>query len=483
MDDRLREVAERAADPRDPIELRDLYIGRIEAELGTAAVHGQALARWRASRRRRTVDPVDLLSEPVFIRFVKELFNFYFRDDLYGRLRHDGTVILSSGAADETCYGLPTALKDCVRQALDRDWYGYSDSRGRLAVREAIAAYHNARTENAVYTADRVCVVQGGTSAINAVVDFLALNRAASLARPTAAALCGIPNYPPLVEAVSRRFPTRLVPLAAADGRTDLSGLIEAITPDVPLVLLQSVTNPTGTAVSEDDLARLLAAAGPATTIILDECHECLGPVEPHGQARTDPRVIRVLSISKPFSAPGLKVGWILASASFVEDFYEYSSTTHGGPASLFYLLVETLARFERWTCEGVDEPGTEQMAEWDPAYGLDHASVAVAYREYRAERVARERSLTGLRDDAYARLRDAGLNVVLPGYSFNLAVSADHWPDGYLYFRQLLARHGVSFLPGILTYALGGSWVRITTARPAHDVETGIRLLTSLAG
>ena len=69
---------------------------------------------------------------------------------------------------------------------------------------------------------------------------------------------------------------------------------------------------------------------------------------------RSRRNVIRVASLSKTHSVPGMKLGWIVAHPDFIRGYYEYASTTYGGPPSLFYLLIEMAARFEQWDVLGL---------------------------------------------------------------------------------------------------------------------------------
>ncbi|GEB49098.1 MULTISPECIES: pyridoxal phosphate-dependent aminotransferase [Streptomyces] len=471
VDHRVLEVYARARDPHDPLELRDLWLGRVEHELGRHALRPALAETWRAGRPRRTVTAEEVLSSRATVRFVKELFNSFFRDDLYGELRDSARYILSSGSIDEERWGLPQSLKECIRYALDRDWYGYSDSRGRVPAREAIAAYENARVAGTRYTADNVAITMGGTFAINSLADFVLHGGA----RPTAPALCATPNYPPLVEAVARRHDVRLVPVPSEHGRTGLDPLIAALTPETPLVMLQTVGNPTGAAVREDDLVRLIRAASPSTVIVLDECHEWLGDYEERSAERAAPGVVRVSSLSKTWSAPGLKAGWFLADPAFIDEYYEYASSSFGGPPSFFYTTIEVLARLERWLVSGVETPGAAEVKEFESSYAIDLPRLQDAYRGYRTERLRRAEALTVLRDAATVRLADIPGRVLPPHFSINTAVELEGWDDSYRCFRDLLRETGVSVYPGILNFCLSGSAVRITTARPWEDLAPAL--------
>ncbi|MGH3185678.1 MAG: pyridoxal phosphate-dependent aminotransferase [Streptosporangiaceae bacterium] len=477
VDERVLDVYARASDPDDPFELRDLWLARVEHELGPHACRLDLAERWRGSRVRRRVQPDDVLNSRATVRFVKELFNWFFRNDVYGDLRPQAQLILSGGAVDEEAWGLPETLKQCVRFALDRDWYGYSDSRGRVPTREAVARYENVRIEGAPYDVGNVALTLGGTFAISTLADFILLEAEAT----GVPALCGIPNYPPLVEAIARRRQTRLVPLPVRDGHASVDGLIAALTPHTPLVMLQTVANPTGVGVAEAELERLICATAPSTMILLDECHEWLGPSQRRSLLRAAPNVVRVSSLSKTWSAPGLKVGWILADCRFVEAYYEYASTSFGGPPSFFYTMVEVLARMERWVITGIDRPGPTELAEFEDSYGIDLVGLAAAYRAYRLDRLAREQELTMTRAAVVSRLAGVPTDVVRPRYSINVAVTFPGYDDSYLCFRDLLRRTGVSVYPGILNFCLSGGVVRITTARRWADLSRALARFQSL--
>lgn len=464
------DLYERAPDPSDPLQLRDLYLGRVEDTLGARSTRPELAEAWRGSRRRRRVDPDDILTSRATVRFTKEMFNFYFRDDLYGSLRSPDSLILSSGSVDEEEWGLPTAIKRCITYALTRDWYGYSDSRGREPAREAIAAYESSRLSGASYDLRHVALTMGGTFAINSVADFVLTGRTT-----TAPVLCGIPNYPPLVEAMARRAPVRLVPTPSVAGVTSIGPVIEQLRLDTPLVLLQTAANPTGSLIVEDELETLIRRASRSTIILLDECHEWLGPRQRFSDTRAAENVIRVSSLSKNWSAPGLKIGWFLASAAFIDEYYEYASSSFGGPPSFFYTAIEVIARMERWRLEGRESTGPRELAEFESGYGLTETALHEAYASYLAEREARERALIGLRDITISRLRLPDTKVAAARYSINLAIRLRDYADGYVVFRDLLDRHGVSVFPGLLTFCLAGGVVRITTARRWSDLSVAL--------
>jgi aspartate/methionine/tyrosine aminotransferase len=472
VDRRFLDIFCRAQNPEDPIELRDLWLGRVEYELGRASNRPWLSEKWCNSVVRRNVNADEVLNSRVTTRFIKELFNWFFRDDLYGTFQSGNNIILSSGSVDEDTWGLPEALKECIRYALDRNWYGYSDSRGRTPALEAIAAYESARITGASYSSCDIAITMGATFAISSIADFIFLSK-----HPTShPALCGIPNYPPLVESIARRANTCLVPLTCQNGIMSLEPIIASLTAYTPLVMIQTAANPTGAIVDENELEKLIETASSSTTIILDECHEWLGPIRKFSQKRASSNVIRVSSLSKGWSAPGLKVGWILADKAFISSYYEYASSTFGGPPSFFYTMVEVLMRMERWLIIGKADLTKVECNEFEASYGLDVSRLQRAYDSYRRDRAKREEHLKTLRHATVGRLMNqTSLSFTVPLYSINLALEFPEWEDSYLCFRHLLDQTGVAIYPGILNFCLSGSVARITTARQWNTLSKGL--------
>jgi aspartate/methionine/tyrosine aminotransferase len=452
-----------------------LYLGQVESQV-TRVIRHELAEQWTASRVYRDIDATYVLDSQATPRLIKELFNWFFRDDLYGKLRDENHLILSSGSVDEEMYGLPPVLKSCIKYALDMDWYGYSDSRGRQQAREAIAALENVKLPGVAYSGANVAITMGGTFAMSAIADFVLAE-----ARPSVAALCAIPNYPPLVAGMARRSSVRLVPLDTGPQGTKVDALIDAVRPDTPMILLQTITNPTGAQVGEDDLDRLLAAVSPRTVVVLDECHEGSDTYAARTTRRATGNVVRVNSLSKSHSVPGLKVGWITADSRFIDGFYEYASTMYGGPPSFLYTLVEAVARMERWLLEGRQAAGRHELAEFERSYRLQDAELAAAYRGYLAERRWRAAQLSMLRERTTAALGRAGYETVDAPHSINIAVRSPAHANGYLAFRELLSARGVAVFPGALTMCLEPGWFRVTAAGPPAIMSEAVRRLSAV--
>ncbi|NOQ71179.1 MAG: aminotransferase class I/II-fold pyridoxal phosphate-dependent enzyme [Crocinitomix sp.] len=468
IDDWTLDVFRRAKNPSDPIELRDLWIGRTEQMLGNKKKRPELAEKWKSANIERSITAEEVLCSNTTVKFVKEIFNFYFRDDLYGVLSSDDHIILSSGAVCEESWGLPEVLKECILFALQKNWYGYSDSRGRDSTRNAVAIFENSKLQAETYSLENIVITIGATFAISSISDFI-LKKNKDMNSP---ALCLIPNYPPLVESVAMRHDVKLVPMEAHEGRSSIKSLIRELRPDTPLVLLQTAINPSGTLVDEAEIEELIRTASPSTMIILDECHEWLGPKIRLSNLRSAANVIRVSSLSKPWSAPGVKCGWFIADESFVKDYYEHASSTYGGPPSIYYTMIEFLAKMEAWINQGVELPEMKHVLEFDSSYNLNLGLIQNAYLNYKAERNEVKQELNCQRDTTVSKFGQMPVNIIQPKYSINMALEFPQYNDSYLCFREVLHDTSVSMYPGILNFCFTGAVERITIARPWEDIS-----------
>lgn len=458
----------------------------LEALLGGAVIESaDAVEQFLSAVARQAPGPV-VTSLPyaaghnALPRLFKTLFDFYFRDDLYGHWMRtdDPPIVLSSGSYDESCFGLPDALKDCVRFALAQDWYGYSDSLGHLKAREALADLESAWSDTVVPT-EGVVVTFGGTAAISSVLDFVAdhVDR-----QEPPVAVCCIPNYPPIVGAAARRFRVQLAPLQLRDGQVELDEFIATVHRVRPrVIVLQTVINPWGKRISEADIGAVLAAAPRDATLVLDECHDVIGPLVAYTPQRADPRVVSVRSLSKRWAAPGLKVGWLRSTEPFASAFYAHASATYGGPMSLLYLLVEMFGRFEAARCRG-NFDAQRLLADTSVAALTDSDTFERGFVNYATSADAFAARVREAREMVGQRLRPAGIDVIDPDFSNNVLVRVGD-DESYVTYRRLVAEAGVSVYPSLLTLSGAPGTVRISPCVHPETLERGLRRIVEWAG
>lgn len=413
----------------------------------------------------------------------------FFTEDLYGRLNHkEDNLILSSGALHEDLAQLPLVLKAATNFAIQKNWYGYSDTAGIGDVRQALADWENAKISEHLYTRENTFVSLGGTAAITLIFETL---------RQTMPEkdeiIFVLPSYAPFMAAAEKHFRVRYIrPVEAQLTHVPLSQILKEVSNKTAAVFLVDVNNPLGTKLPEKELATLAAGcAERGVRVILDEIGKCFLDPQPEVSRVTHPgTLVRVNSISKALGAPGLKVGHVVAEKEFITALARQASGQYGAPNSVFYLLYEMLARFEQFRCENLAQLGERELSLFRTDYGLNLCSLQMYYTEYcgtvdgaaikiRSARKRVVRELQGLEGDIFER-------VVVPQGSLNVCVKLKPefcYGDSYETALRILREAQISVFPGSC-FGLGhdaesgemgpsGQWLRITISAEPNFFRT----------
>jgi aspartate/methionine/tyrosine aminotransferase len=111
----------------------------------------------------------------------------------------------------------------------------------------------------------------------------------------------------------------------------DIDELEAAVTEKTKFIYVVNPNNPTGAIFSEDEMARIVKiAARYGTWIIADEVYrgaELSGSLTPSFWGKYD-RLLVVASLSKGFTSPGLRLGWIAGPKDKVNELWGYHDYT-----------------------------------------------------------------------------------------------------------------------------------------------------------
>ncbi|MGV3482746.1 MAG: pyridoxal phosphate-dependent aminotransferase [Sphingobium sp.] len=104
----------------------------------------------------------------------------------------------------------------------------------------------------------------------------------------------------------------------------DPDAIAAAITPNTRIISVTCPHNPTGVAMSADDLNRLVAlAAAHGCYLLVDETYRDLCYGEPLPLAATLGRhVISVSSLSKAYGIPGIRIGWLITRDPHLQELF-----------------------------------------------------------------------------------------------------------------------------------------------------------------
>lgn len=203
----------------------------------------------------------------------------------------------------------PLTLRELIGMGFDLESFldvplGYSQSNGTIELRERIAALYPGAT------ADHV-EVTNGTSEANYLI-------ALSQLRPGDVVAMQLPNYMQM-PGVARSLGAEVRSFRLRTDRgcePDWDEFEHAVTPATRLLYLSNPNNPTGSVLSDDAMARIVARCEQTGTWLLaDEVY--LGAEIDRPRTKSfwgmSGRVIVTSGLSKAYGIPGVRIGWLVA--------------------------------------------------------------------------------------------------------------------------------------------------------------------------
>jgi aspartate/methionine/tyrosine aminotransferase len=332
--------------------------------------------------------------------------------------------------------GAPKAATQALVAAMEADALGYTVARGIPALRQGIADLYK-RWYGVDLNPERVIVTSGSSGAF--LLAFTALFEAGdrvALGEP------GYPSYRQILKALS------LEPVGVASSAenrfqpvpADLEGV------DVQGLIVASPGNPSGTMLSREALADLIAYADQkGIAFVSDEIYHGLHYGErAHSALEISDNVYVINSFSKYFAMTGWRVGWMVVPEDHIRT-------------------VERLAQ-NMFICA----PHAAQIA---ALAALDCTPELEANREVYAEN--RRLMLEGL--------PRAGFDKIAPpdGAFYIYADVSDLTSDSLAFARDILHKAGVAVTPGLdFDPVRGATTLRFSYARSTKDIIEGLRRL-----
>ncbi len=215
----------------------------------------------------------------------------------------------------------PSFIRDAASASLAAGETFYSHNLGLLELRATLAGYLTG-LHGRTFTADSVAVVSSGVNAL--------MLAAQAIISPGDKVVCVTPLWPNLVEIPKILSATvQCVPLRfdVSGWQLDLQALLDALTPDVKLVMINSPNNPTGWTLSRDDQIAVLAHCRKlGIWILCDDAYERLvfdadtkNAPSFLSLATDKDRVVSANTFSKSWLMTGWRLGWLVAPTEFID--------------------------------------------------------------------------------------------------------------------------------------------------------------------
>ena len=354
-----------------------------------------------------------------------------------------GSVNLGQGMPDSS--GPPSVIAAAV-EAMERGANQYPPGNGIPALRAAIARHQQRHYGIALDPETEVVVTTGCTEAIaGALLGLVDPGDEVVVLEPY------FDSYVAMLQIVGAV--RRPVTLRAPDFRVDLDELRAAVSPRTRFMLVNTPHNPTGTVLTDEELATIAELAVENDVIVIsDEVYEHLTyDGWTHTPLSTRPgmaeRTVTLSSAGKSYSFTGWKVGWVT------------------GPAD----LVGAVLGAKQWLTYSTGAPLQPAVA-----HALDHEPDF-------PRRLARD--LQGRRDLLCGALERAGLPLRLSAgtYFVMTDISGLGWPDGLAFCRALPERAGIVAIPTQGFYdtpGVGRQLVRWSFCKDQTTIEEAVRRL-----
>jgi aspartate/methionine/tyrosine aminotransferase len=216
---------------------------------------------------------------------------------------------------------------------------GYPQSNGSEEVRTQVAGlYPGARAENVL--------MASGCAEANFLVTW-------GLVEPGDEVVFMQPNYMQVI-GVAQAFGATVKPLWLREElrwSPDLDDLRRLVTPRTRLIAICNPSNPTGAVLSESAMNQICEAAAEVGAYVLaDEVYrgaELAGDITPTFWGRYE-RVLCTAGLSKAFSLPGLRTGWVVAQPEMAERLWSCKDYTTIGISMLSDRLAAYALTAER---------------------------------------------------------------------------------------------------------------------------------------
>jgi aspartate/methionine/tyrosine aminotransferase len=314
-------------------------------------------------------------------------------------------------AAGEPDFATAAPIIEAGRAALARGATYYSQAAGIPELREALSRYY-ADDYGLDIAPERIMVTPGASGALLLI--------SALLMNPGDGMLMTDPGYPcnrhflRLVEGCGQ-----LVPVGAASNYQLNAALVAANWQANTIgAMVASPANPTGTALSREELAALsLEVRSRNGYLVVDEIYHGLGYDAPTPSVlEVDPDAFVINSFSKYFGMTGWRLGWLVAPEAAVAEMEKLAQN--------FFISMSTMAQY---------------------------AALAAFEPETRAILDERRDIFASRRDYLFPELQELGFEIPQhPDGAFYIYANIERFSDNSQQFcMDLLEQHGIAITPG----------------------------------
>lgn len=360
----------------------------------------------------------NLISQNVKDIEISGIRKFYNKVALY-----PGAISLTLGQPD---FNVPEKIKTAMIKAIEKNKTTYTQNAGILELRTEISKYLG--DSGISYSPEEICITVGGSEAL--------MDTFTSLINPGDKVLIPTPAYP-AYESCVKILGGRVINYnLKEDFSINFDELKKILKNEKPKIMVLSYpSNPTGAVLSEEDSKKLFNLLHKQDILIIsDEMYACLCFEENYYSIaqykNIRDKIILVGGFSKMFSMTGLRVGYVCAHPSIMNEIMKVHQYNVSCAPS---------------------------VAQWGAYEGLANCMEDV---------IRMKNEFMQRRDYIHHKLQSIGFNTTLPKGAFYIFPSIRNFSANSEEFcEKLLKETGVAIVPGSAFGAGGEGYVRISYA------------------
>ena len=351
------------------------------------------------------------------------------------RLEKEGSPIihLEIGEPD---FRTPQSIIDEAVESLKKGQTHYTDSRGIIELRNAIASYYS-KNYGVNVSEEQVLVTMGSSPGLLLVLSAIIDSQSDEV-------IIGNPCYPcyPNFINFAGGIP-RYVETSEEEGFQLNARIIKKVlNKRTRAVLINSPSNPSGTLIGREDMKEI---AGLGVPVISDEIyHGLVYDDKPHSILEFTDNAFVLNGFSKLFAMTGWRLGYIIAPKEFVRKIHVLLQN--------FFISPNSFVQRAAVTALNEEHPEVEEMK-----------------KRYDARR----RFLL-------EKMPELGIKIpVEPKGAFYLFINMSHInKDSYNLAIDILEKEGVAMTPGIDFGSRGEGFLRLSYANSIENISEAVRRL-----
>lgn len=402
----------------------------------------------------------------------RKAFNKFFRDDLYGRFDDNNNIILSRGNWNDDYIDFPKLFEFCTKYSFNKHWAGYSHSLGHKNVFDSLERYVNLTELSKKYDKSNLAVTLGNTITIGFVFEQL------KNMYPKADVLTLTPYYPPILKSINHHF-KKIHFISSLDTEDYIFEEIQSVvvSEKIKILFLSNIIGVEGRMFSSHFWSKILKLIEENNTyLVIDE--GIWFDILPYPKSINSPLVIRIVSLSKKYSIPGCKIGYMLADSKFISQYYDYASMHYGGPLSIFFLLSEFIYQFEYINESKIEI--TKGLEVLNQRYNIPISTLIDLYDDF-IEKQRLNKIKFDINLDILSNWLLKNKHIIKNYYKFqgiNIFIKPNTQNKSYSIFLNLLTKYKVSVMPSICLGDESDSLIRLTFLEFTNDLKKGLSFL-----